>query len=95
MASNVRDKVVFASPRTEAERGEVAGACVRGLKIRIPALVDSLNDHVERSYTGWPYRLYLIDRDGRIAFKSAPGPYGFNPKELETALRTLAGGPPS
>jgi len=32
---------------------------------------------VEKAYTGWPDRLYLIDKEGRVAFKSAPGPFGF------------------
>jgi type I thyroxine 5'-deiodinase len=89
---NVRAQVVFASPRSDAERAQVAGACVRELNIRIPALVDSIGDQVERSYTGWPDRLYLIGSDGRVAFKSAPGPFGFNPKQLEAALRAALNG---
>jgi type I thyroxine 5'-deiodinase len=40
-------------------------------------------------YTGWPDRLLLIDRDGRVVYKSRPGPFGFEPAQLETALRNL------
>ena len=47
-----------------AERVSVAGACVRRLKIQFPALVDGLEDRVEAAYTGWPDRMYLIDRGG-------------------------------
>ena len=94
LEANRRENVVFTSPASDAERGRIAGACVRGLKIRIPALVDSIADQVERSYTGWPDRLYLINRQGRIAYKSAPGPYGFSPKELAAALRKAAGAGP-
>jgi hypothetical protein len=36
-----------------------------------------------------PSRLYLIDREGRIAFKSGRGPWGFRPAELEQALVLL------
>ena len=89
MAVNVRENVVFDDPKTFAERSNAAESCVRKLGIRIPALVDDVGDGVEAAYTGWPDRLYLIDRDGRVAFKSAPGPFGFNPKTLETALREL------
>jgi hypothetical protein len=32
MHSNIEDKVVFANPRSEEERGFVAGACVRKLE---------------------------------------------------------------
>jgi hypothetical protein len=27
-----------------------------------------------------------IDRDGRVAYKSAPGPFGFKPAEMEQAI---------
>ena len=50
------------------------------------------DDAVERAYTGWPDRLYVIDRDGRIAHKSGPGPYGFKPEDVEATLARLLGG---
>ena len=89
MAANVRDGVVLPSPRTDSERTETASACIRNLGIRIPALVDGIENGVERAYTAWPDRLYLIGRDGRILFKTAPGPYGFSSKGLEAALGKL------
>jgi hypothetical protein len=89
MGSNIREGVVFRDPRTDAERNQVAESCVRKLGIRFPALIDGIDNTVERQYTGWPDRLYLIDRDGRIAYKSAPGPFGFHPQDLEAALRRL------
>ncbi len=92
MGSNVREGVVFRDPRSESERTQVADACVRKLGIRFPALVDGIDNTVEKMYTGWPDRLYLIDRAGRVEFKSAPGPFGFEPKDLELALRRVTGG---
>jgi Iodothyronine deiodinase len=86
MQSNVRDHVLFASPTNEAERFNVAGACVRRLGIKFPALVDSFDNHVETAYTGWPDRLYLIAPGGRVLYKSAPGPFGFHPNDLAAAL---------
>ncbi len=88
LPSNIKDDVIFARPTTEAERFGVAESCVRKLGIEIPALVDGLDNPVERAYTGWPDRLYLIDKDGRIQFKSAPGPFGFRPKALEAAIQS-------
>jgi hypothetical protein len=87
MAINVREQVVFADPRTFEQRTAVAESCVRKLGIRIPALVDDVGDGVEAAYTGWPDRLYVIDRDGKVAFKSAPGPYGFVPDRMVEAIR--------
>jgi hypothetical protein len=37
-------------------------------------------------YSGMPNRLYLIDQNGRIAFKNGRGPFGFHPRQLEQAL---------
>ena len=94
MASNVKDKVVFASPKDFEERTTVADACVRNLRIEFPAVVDDLNNSTEVAYTGWPDRLYVIDREGRIVFKSRPGPFGFKSAAVAAALQRLVG-PPS
>jgi hypothetical protein len=84
--SNARDGVLFASAHTEGERGTTASACVRKLGIRIPAILDGIDNRTERAYTGWPDRLYLIGTDGRVAFKTTPGPYGFSTRGLEQSL---------
>jgi type I thyroxine 5'-deiodinase len=89
MGSNLREGVIFRDPRSDAERFEVAGSCVRQLGIRFPALIDGIDNTVEREYTGWPDRLLLIDRDGGLVYKSKPGPFGFQPAQLAAALRRL------
>ena len=89
MESNIKDKVVFASPKDFDERSMVAGACVRKLGIKFPALVDGFANSTEKAYTGWPDRIYLIDAKGRVAYKSKPGPFGFKPQELQSALEHL------
>jgi type I thyroxine 5'-deiodinase len=86
MQSNIKDKVVFASPKNEEERGFVAGACVRKLGIQFPAVLDEFGNSTERQYTAWPDRIYLIDANGRVAYKSKPGPFGFKAEELKAAL---------
>ena len=89
MPSNEREHVLLSSPRSDGERFDNAGQCVRHLGIRIPALVDSVADQVEAAYTGWPERLYVIAAGGRIAYKSGAGPFGFAPKEMELYLRRI------
>ena len=91
MDSNVRQGIVFASPRDYGERTGVADACVRKLNIRIPALLDTFDNATERAYTGWPDRLYVIDKEGRVVFKSRPGPFGFHPADVRKALASLLG----
>jgi type I thyroxine 5'-deiodinase len=87
--SNIKDKVVFSSPRNEGERAYLAGTCVRKLGIKFPAVLDEFGNSTERAYTGWPDRIYLIDAQGKIAYKSKPGPFGFKPNELRAAISQI------
>lgn len=89
MASNVRQNVVFALPKSMDERNGIAESCVRNLNIRIPALLDSFDNATEVAYTGWPDRLYVLDREGRVAYKSKPGPFGFDPAAMKASLLTV------
>ena len=92
MQSNLKDNVVFASPKNEEERAFVAGACVRKLGIKFPAVLDGFDNTTEKAYTGWPDRLYLIDQSGKVVYKSRPGPFGFEPEELKAALKKIVPG---
>jgi type I thyroxine 5'-deiodinase len=86
---NLKDDVLVKSTATKDERYNVAGLCVKNLGIELPAVIDEPDERVERAYTAWPDRLYVIDRDGRIAHKSAAGPFGFKPAGVQTTLERL------
>ena len=86
---NLEDDVLVKSTMTADERFSTAGLCVKNLGIELPAIVDGPDNRVERLYTGWPDRLYVIDRDGTIALKSAAGPFGFKPAAVEATLKKL------
>jgi peroxiredoxin len=89
LESNIQADIVFASPESIGERGNVASACVRKLGIEFPALLDELDDSTEAAYTAWPDRMFVIDTDGIVTFKSQPGPWGFQPEHLENAMSKL------
>ncbi len=86
MESNDRAGVAIAQPTTYAERATVAQRCDKLLGQSFPLLVDTIDDAVGSRYSGMPGRFYLIDSEGKIAFKSGRGPFGFKPDELETSL---------
>jgi hypothetical protein len=90
MPSNLKEGVLVASARSFGDRENAANTCVVKLGIHIPALVDDMDDSTERAYTGWPDRLYVIDRDGRVAYKSGAGPFGFHPDEMAKVLGSSA-----
>src|SRR5262245_16707637 len=89
LESNSRLGIEVKQPTALSERFDVAGKCCALLEMSIPLFVDDLNDRVGRSYSGMPDRLYLIDRDGRVAYKGGRGPYGFKPAELEQSVILL------
>jgi hypothetical protein len=89
VSDNLKDDVLVATTKTADERYRVAGVCITKLGIELPALVDEADNRVERAYTAWPDRLYVIDRDGRIALKSAAGPFGFKPADVEITLKQI------
>jgi len=88
-ASNEKEHIIFKDPESYDERAALAGTCSITLAIEFPALVDTIENTAERAYTGWPDRLYVIDRDGRIAFKSDAGPFGFKPESVADTLERL------
>lgn len=86
MESNAKVGVAVAQPKTYSERTAVAQQCHKLLKPTIPLLVDDVDDRTGNAYSGMPARLYVIDKSGRVAFKSGRGPFGFKTGEMEQAL---------
>lgn len=87
MDSNVEEKVEYAQPRTAEARQQVANACLLGLRLTIPALLDTMDNAADIAFNGWPERLYVLSREGRIVYQGGKGPYGFHIEELEAFLR--------
>lgn len=80
---------IVLDPTTKEERHEVAKVCMTKLELRdLPALIDDLDDTANDAYAGWPDRLYLIGRDGKVAYHGGRGPFGFSPDQLEAAIKS-------
>jgi hypothetical protein len=89
MDENKTERVVFKRPKNWNERKSVAKACCTKLNLSMPCVVDTIDNKVDKLYAGWPERLFVIDRTGRIAYAGKQGPWGFKPEEAERALRRL------
>jgi hypothetical protein len=76
-------------PTSRGERVEVAASCALNMKIRMPVVVDEIDDAIAAAYGALPDRLYLINTDGTIAFQGEPGPWGFDPAALQSAIGGL------
>ena len=86
MAENEEDAVLVRQHRSFEERVEVGQACMLKLALEMPAVVDDMDDAVARAYAALPERLYLIGRDGDVAYKGGMGPMFFRPAEWEQAI---------
>ena len=83
------DGKVVEETQTLEERQAAASHCMSALELDpIAALVDDMADAANLAYEAWPDRLFLIDVEGRVAFRSPPGPFGFEPDELEAAIES-------
>jgi type I thyroxine 5'-deiodinase len=80
--------VLVRSHETMEERVEVGQTCMVKLALEMPALVDEMDDAVARAYGAMPERLYLVGRDGRVAYKGGMGPMFFKPGEWQEAIET-------
>jgi hypothetical protein len=86
MAQNERLGVSVKQPTTLGERTKAAGLFCTKLKPAMPVVVDDLDDRVGDAYSGMPARLYVIDTQGKVAYKSGRGPFGFRVGEMEQVL---------
>jgi iodothyronine deiodinase-like protein len=91
LEENREEEIALVDPVSLEDRADAAEACVLRLRTRIPVLLDDVDDAIALGYGGWPDRLYLIGRDGRVAFQGDEGPFGFKPEELAAAIESELG----
>eukprot|EP01064_Diplonema_japonicum_P000064 TRINITY_DN1002_c7_g1_i1.p1 TRINITY_DN1002_c7_g1~~TRINITY_DN1002_c7_g1_i1.p1 ORF type:complete len:119 (+),score=30.24 TRINITY_DN1002_c7_g1_i1:350-706(+) len=75
----------YKQPKTLDER--LALACnVKKLLADDDLVVDNMDNEAEMKYSAHPERLYVIDQNRKIVYKSGMGPEGYKPKELASWL---------
>ena len=84
---NLEAKIHVPEPTTDDERTEVASTCQINLDLQMPMAIDSMDNDVEEKYVGMPMRLFLVDRDGVVAYAGDQGPRGFDPDSWEDAIK--------
>ncbi len=72
---------------TVEERKKTARLCTGTLNLSIPTLIDLKDNRVNKAYAGWPDRMYVVGKDGKVAYQGRPGPRGFRPREVEAWLK--------
>ena len=86
-AAGGKELEVVPQTSTSVERLKNLQQCALMLQMTMPALIDSDDNAVNRAYAAWPDRLYVVGTDGKVAYKSAPGPFGFKTPDLAAWLK--------
>ena len=86
---NEKAGITVNQPTTDKERDEVAKTCTEKLGLTIPCVVDGIDNKVGQEYAGWPDRAYIVGKDGKIFYKSGPGPAGFKVPEIAGKLEAV------
>jgi hypothetical protein len=74
---------------TFAERIAAAQLCADKLGLRIPTLVDGMDNAAVEAFSAWPERIYIINSARRIHYRGGPGPQEFDPQEALAVLAAL------
>jgi Iodothyronine deiodinase len=90
VAGNLEAGVLYAQPKSLDERAEVASACAVKLDLRMPVLLDAMTNDVDEKYAALPERLYVLDADSKVFFKTVMGSMGFDVEAWAKAIEEIA-----
>src|SRR5438094_794184 len=94
MAGGPKDAVYmvrYAQPRTLSDRLAIANDFTKRFKYPLPFGVDDMQNAANDAYAAWPERLYVIDENGKIAYRGGMGPFNYNPAEVRAWLASRYG----
>ena len=80
---------VIGRPKTIDERVILATECVAEYKFTMPTLIDGIDQKVAMDYDARTVRTTITDKDGKVAYYAARGPFGFSIPEIERALKKI------
>ena len=86
---NVKEGVDLPAPRNMTEKQDHAALCQRKLELPFAVAVDGMDAAAEHAYQAWPSRLYLIGRDGKVAYQTRLGELDFHAADVERAIHAV------
>jgi len=73
-------------PRSEDERAAIAADCLERFKFPFPVLLDTMDDDAKEYFIASPVRLYMLNKEGRIAYKGGLGPHYLDVEEFKASI---------
>ena len=87
VAANLTDEVIYSDPVELAERESLANVCAVNLKMEMPMVIDDMNNTIDTLYAALPERLYLLDAEGFVRYRTVVGSPGFDVDAWELAIQ--------
>lgn len=84
-----RDRLAITQHKTLKERMIAADKCMKGMKLTIPILLDTMEGSYLKAFDGFQAGTTVVDINGKIAYWNRGQPRGCQPKNAETALKKL------
>lgn len=75
--------------KTYGERCAIAEKLINDKELKIPAIIETMENKVDKAYGGAPTRAYLVRKDGKLGVAGRKGPMGLKPalKEINEWLK--------
>ena len=78
----------FSYAKNIDERKNMAQWLIDKKHFNMPIVLDSMSDELLKEYNSWPIRLYVVYKS-KIVYCGDQGPFGYNPDDLDIALKKL------
>ena len=84
--SNLNEEVIYDQPTEMADREALANVCALRLNLEMPMLLDDMDNTVDTLYAALPERLYLLDANGIVEYRTVVGSPGFDVDAWEQSI---------
>ncbi|BDS06519.1 hypothetical protein NT6N_15590 [Oceaniferula spumae] len=78
--------------KTFQDREKAATGCSASSSLKVPVLLDDMNDSASKAYSALPERFFILGTDGKVAYAGKRGPHGVDLTALEKRLKELTSG---
>ena len=86
---NEKDRILIANHKVFEDRENAAEKLRKDLGLKLPIVIDGMDDKISKAYDGWPDRIFIVDKNLKIVYRGDPGPRGFSPALAKEALTKL------
>lgn len=82
-----KEKGIF-NHKSFEDRCATADMLIKDKDLTIATVIDGMDNKVNKAYSAWPDRVFLVRTDGRLAVAAVRGPFGYKPgiKDANTWL---------